>query len=102
MTRPDAAPPRHFYPHWPDGNDCTLIGPGRAAAETLRIAVFRVQTAVVEREWSLRQMAHATGVNHVSLHQMLRGGIWPNAEHLAQIEQALQLQLWPRLDEVSG
>jgi transcriptional regulator with XRE-family HTH domain len=56
---------------------------------------------MIERDWSLRQMAQATGVNHVSLHHMLRGSNWPNAEHLAQIEQALQLQLWPRLGEVN-
>lgn len=102
MARPEAGTPAKLYPYWPDGHGCTLTGRDRAVAETLRIAVVRIEAAMVEHEWSLRQMAQATGVNHVSLHHMLRGDIWPNAEHLAQIEQALQLQLWPRLGEVSS
>lgn len=102
MARPAALPPAKLYPHWPDGDNCTLAGQDRAVAETLRIVVVRLRDIMVERDWSLRQMAQVTGVNHVSLHHMLHGNSWPSAEHLAQIEQTLQLQLWPRLGEVSG
>ncbi|MDV2418333.1 helix-turn-helix transcriptional regulator [Corynebacterium tuberculostearicum] len=97
MVRPKTVRPVEMYPDWPLRGDTAAR---RDQSETLRIAMERLSEVVSARQWSLRQLAAATEVNHVSLHNMLTGHTWPRAEHIAQIELALGISLWPQPEEV--
>lgn len=107
MARPKTIRPVELYPHWPSPEDFAVPAtttPSRlnnwGHAESMRMVVARLKDYVDDRGWSLRRTAEAVGVNHVSLHDMLRGHTWPRAEHIAQIELALDIILWPQPGEV--
>lgn len=98
MARPRTIKPMDLYPNWPSAEG--YAGPSGDHTATLRIVVSRLAKHITEHGWSRRQTAEVVGVNHVSLHDMLVGNTWPRAEHIAQIELALDVVLWPRLYEV--
>ena len=98
MARPKTTRPLGLYPHWPSAQGYN--GPPGARKETLRLVVERLAQYIADHSWSLRQASKAVGVNHVSLHDMLTGNTWPRAEHIAQIERALDVALWPTPEEV--
>lgn len=107
MARPKTIKPVELYPHWPSPEDFAVsanTGSGHldiwGHAEAMRIVVARLRDYVDAQSWSLRHAAKVVGVNHVSLHNMLRGHTWPRAEHIAQIELALDIVLWPLPGEV--
>ena len=107
MARPKTIKPVELYPHWPSPEGFAVpanIGSVRLNnwwhAESMRIVVARLRDYIEDQGWSLRRTAETVGVNHVSLHDMLRGYTWPRAEHIAQIELALDIVLWPLPGEV--
>lgn len=107
MARPKTIKPVELYPHWPSPEDFAAPANTESGrldnwghAESMRIVVARLRDYVEDQGWSLRRTAEVVGVNHVSLHDMLRGHTWPRAEHIAQIELALNIILWPLPGEV--
>jgi transcriptional regulator with XRE-family HTH domain len=78
---------------WPDG---PLSGAG--LAEHARQLVLNVRTAMGER--SIRDVASSAGLTPTTLSALLSGERWPDTLTLAKLEEALGVDLWPRLASV--
>lgn len=62
--------------------------------EVARIFAFNVRKAVGSQ--SLRSVADASGLTHVTLLNVLGGKVWPDLATIARLENGLGTQLWPQ------
>lgn len=88
-------PPASFLTengHWP-------LGPFRDDAVayvtvTARL-VQRLQSVIEERRLSLRAVAVPAGIDPTSLSRLITGKVVPDLATIANLEQALDVDLWP-------
>jgi DNA-binding phage protein len=89
MGRPVRAKPAALAPApWPDVASPDPIG------EVARRFTLNLREAVGSR--SIRSVAEASGLAHVTLLQVLAGQTWPDLETIAKLERGLDVPLWPR------
>jgi transcriptional regulator with XRE-family HTH domain len=62
-------------------------------AEVARQMALRTRAALEGR--SIRAVAQAAGVSHVTLINVLSGRAWPDLTTIAKLELALEVDLWP-------
>lgn len=74
---------------WPEGS---LLEP--SLAEYARQFTLNLRAAIGSR--SLRDVAASAGLSHVTLVGIIRGDRWPDTLTLAKLEEALDVELWPR------
>lgn len=75
---------------WPDVPSDDPVG------EVARKFAINVRDAVGNR--SLRSVAEASGLTHVTLLNILGGKVWPDLSTIARLENGLGVQLWPKRD----
>ena len=75
---------------WPDVPSDDPVG------EVARKFAINVRDAVGNR--SLRSVAEASGLTHVTLLNILGGKVWPDLSTIALLENGLGVQLWPKRD----
>lgn len=76
---------------WPDVPSDDPVG------EVARKFAINVRDAIGNR--SLRSVAEASGLTHVTLLNILGGKVWPDLSTIARLENGLGVQLWPKRDE---
>ncbi len=57
--------------------------------------VQRLQTVMRERGLSLRAVAVPAGIDPTSLSRLITGKVVPDLATIANLEQALEVDLWP-------
>jgi hypothetical protein len=72
---------------WPDAPADDPI------AETARVFVTNLVGAIGSK--SIRSVARASGVNHVTLQNIMLGKIWPDLATIARLERGTETPLWP-------
>ena len=72
---------------WPDETATDPI------AETARQFVLNLVRAIGEK--SVRSVAAASGLNHVTLQNILLGKVWPDLATIARLERGTGTPLWP-------
>jgi hypothetical protein len=75
---------------WPEVPSDDPVG------EVARMFAINVRDAVGNR--SLRSVAEASGLTHVTLLNILGGKVWPDLSTIARLENGLGMQLWPKRD----
>ena len=75
---------------WPEVPSDDPVG------EVARKFAINVRDAVGNR--SLRSVAEASGLTHVTLLNILGGKVWPDLSTIARLEYGLGVQLWPKRD----
>jgi transcriptional regulator with XRE-family HTH domain len=61
---------------------------------------MRLRDGIGER--SIRSVATAAGVSHVTILNVLAGRAWPDLSTIARLEIALGVPLWPGLQVARG
>ena len=86
------ASPASSSPQWPT-EPCD-----DPAAEKIRLFVINLTEAIRLGEpdsiWSLRSLARHVGMDHSLLSDLIAGSSWPSSLTIAQLEVALDTQLW--------
>ena len=72
---------------WPTEKSDDLI------AETARLFVVNLSAAIGDK--SVRSVAKASGLNHVTVQNILLGKVWPDLATIARLEQGTKTPLWP-------
>ncbi|WP_150307208.1 helix-turn-helix transcriptional regulator [Planctomonas psychrotolerans] len=72
---------------WPDIPSDDLIG------EVARQLVLNLRAAIGDQ--SIRSVATAAGMNHVTVLNVLAGRVWPDLATIAKLERGLGRPLWP-------
>lgn len=86
--QPRALPAELADPPWPEHPSGDPLG------EVARQFVLNVRAAVGDR--SVRSVAAAAGMSHVTLLNVLAGRVWPDLYTIARLEAALDTGLWPQ------
>ncbi len=88
-------PPVSFvgeHGEWPSGP--FVAGAPRYAVVTGRL-VTRLQSVMTERGLSLRAVAIPAGIDPTSLSRLVTGKVVPDLGTIANLEEALDVDLWP-------
>jgi hypothetical protein len=80
--------PNELTDKWPDSVIDDPIG------EVARLLAVNLRTGIADR--SIRSVATACGLSHVTLLAVLEGRVWPDLATIARLERGLQTELWPR------
>ena len=105
MARDERPPPRECLVDdtWPDGEikpggrilpDGTKEPETPTAAQVLQILVWRLKTLMKARELSVNAVAVEAGLNPQTVHNLINGVSWPDAETICKLELALHERLW--------
>lgn len=94
-----ARPPRDFLVEgdWPNG----LVREHHGAQVAQQIA-GRLAQVMTERGLSAKRLGADSGVNRRTIAHLLAGGVWADMLTIANLERALQVQLWPRSFPAGG
>lgn len=87
MARTQRASPAELTPGWPSEPSPDPI------AEVARRFAVSVQQEMGGR--SIRSVADAAGISHVSLLSIFAGRTWPDLATIARIERAMGTDVWP-------
>ena len=88
-------PPASFVTdggEWPTGPFREDAGPYVTVTAGL---VQRLQSVMRERDLSLRAVAAPAGIDPTSLSRLITGKVVPDLATIANLEQALDVDLWP-------
>lgn len=89
MGRPSRALPVELAAApWPEKPSSDVVG------EVARRFVVNLREEMAGR--SLREVAAAAGIGHVTLQRVLTGQAWPDLATIARLETGLDADLWPR------
>jgi transcriptional regulator with XRE-family HTH domain len=61
--------------------------------EVARLFARNVRAGIGEK--SIRSVATASGLSHVTLLAILEGRVWPDLATIARLERGLDAELWP-------
>ncbi|WP_200809762.1 helix-turn-helix transcriptional regulator [Demequina sp. NBRC 110054] len=84
---PKRARPRDLGSNWPEESISDAAG---EVARLLAIALRDTIDGI-----SLRRASNLTGVDHVTIADILRGDSWPDLITIARLEAGLETTLWP-------
>ncbi|MEV7393827.1 helix-turn-helix transcriptional regulator [Streptomyces sp. NPDC091215] len=64
-------------------------------ARVAQALALRLQTAITEKGWSAAELARRSGVARYTIAKALAGEAWPDLLTIANLEKALEADLWP-------
>ncbi|MFF3327455.1 helix-turn-helix domain-containing protein [Streptomyces sp. NPDC002889] len=67
-------------------------------ARVAQAVAARLQAAVDEKGWSVAHLSRVSGVARYTIAKALAGEAWPDLLTIANLEKALERDLWPGRD----
>lgn len=67
-------------------------------ARVAQAVAARLATALADKEWSIAHLSRISGVARYTIAKALAGEAWPDLLTIANLEKALDCDLWPGRD----
>ncbi|MFJ8550875.1 helix-turn-helix domain-containing protein [Streptomyces sp. NPDC093676] len=64
-------------------------------ARVAQALAARLQAAIAKKEWSVAELSRRSGVGRFTIAKALAGEAWPDLLTIANLERALEVDLWP-------
>ncbi len=64
-------------------------------ARVAQAMAARLQSAINEKGWSVAELSRRSGVARYTISKALTGEAWPDLLTIANLERALEADLWP-------
>ncbi|MEV5912950.1 helix-turn-helix transcriptional regulator [Streptomyces chartreusis] len=85
-------PPRAYSVSgaWPEA-----VMEAHHGARVAQALALRLQAAIERKGWSVAELSRTSGVARFTISKALNGEAWPDLLTLANLERALETDLWP-------
>ncbi|MEU0407932.1 helix-turn-helix transcriptional regulator [Streptomyces griseorubiginosus] len=64
-------------------------------ARVAQALAARLQAAIEKKDWSVAELSRRSGVARFTIAKALAGESWPDLLTIANLEKALEVDLWP-------